>query len=87
MYTGPLRFCALLGAEQPSARGNHTPSVGRRAWTRGSRVPGRSHVTCQRIRPSHLPYVNYERGSFYSINLKAYLSKVLMEDRFLLNRF
>ena len=53
MYTGPLRFCALLGAEQPSARGNHTPSVGRRAWTRGSRVPGRSHVTCQRIRPSH----------------------------------
>ena len=52
MYTGPLRFCALLGAEQPSARGNHTPSVGRRAWTRGSRVPGRSHVTCQRIRPS-----------------------------------
>ena len=52
MYTGPLRFCALLGAEQPSARGNHTPSVGRRAWTRGSRVPGRSYVTCQRIRPS-----------------------------------
>ena len=54
MYTGPLRFCALLGAEQPSARGNHTQPVGRRAWTRGSRVPGRSHVTCQRIRPSHL---------------------------------